>query len=114
MDTTSIALGLAAIRTLNGEQLMLSAMRALIAQTKTHEDLKTLTEVLRAGRDDAAPNGYAMRPYLSPYFLALREAYGEAMTALYEARENAGLHRFETHCTDCRKCAADKAAGGVQ
>jgi hypothetical protein len=119
MDMTHLARQLATIRSLNGYYLMLEALRRLVAQSTTVEDLKILSQTLRAERDAAAPNGYAMRPTLSPWFQALREVYGESMEALYVAREGAGLSRYEVNCGSCPECLAAAARivaapGGVQ
>lgn len=59
------------------------------------EAAKLVKEHLRARRDAAAPTGYEMRPSLSPLFIALREAYGYAVDSYHNAREAAGLPRFE-------------------
>jgi hypothetical protein len=106
MNTNTLTQQLTIVRGLGDEHRMLAALRVLVATTLGIEALKALTGLLRAARDKAAPDGYAMHPVESPWFLALREAYGEAMTALGDRREAAGLHRFETNCGACEECLA--------
>ena len=59
------------------------------------EAAKLVKETMRVLRDKAAPTGYEMRPSITPRFLALREAYGYAVESYHNAREAAGLPRFE-------------------
>jgi len=87
---------LSVICTLDNLEVKIAGLKAIVVANSGNPDTaRDCMVAMRETLEDCAPHG-GFQYGLTTNFDALREGHGAAVTAYYDARENAGLPRYTT------------------